>query len=198
MQYTSESIEKVVESFASLPTIGRKTAQRLAYFLLRQPDEYIENFAESMRELKKNVHFCSVCFNYTETDPCAICSSPKRDNSTICVVEEPNEVLAIEKTNEYFGLYHVLHGVLNPLEGVTAERLKIKELVERVGNGINEVVLALNPSVEGEVTIQYLSKMLRPLDVKVTRIARGVPVGTSLEFTDEATLSRALLGRIDV
>ena len=197
MQYTSESIEKVVENFSSLPSIGRKTAQRLTYYLLRQQKEFIQKFSDSLIELKNNVSFCSSCHNYTENDPCAICSSEKRDRSVICVVEEPSDVLAIEKTNEYFGLYHVLHGVLNPLDGITPEDLKIKELVARV-NDVEEVILALNPSVEGEVTTQYITKMIKPLDIKITRIARGVPMGSSLEFTDEATLSRALLGRIDV
>ncbi len=197
MQYTSDSIEKVVEMFASLPTIGRKTAQRLSFFLLRQPEEFVRKFAENMIEMKEKVNFCNVCYNYTESDPCPICSSEKRDRSLICVVEEPNDVFAIEKTNEFFGLYHVLHGVLNPLEGITPEELKITELLQR-SEGVKEIVLALNPSVEGEVTSQYLSKLFKPLNIKVTRIARGVPVGSSLEFTDEATLSRALLGRIEI
>jgi recombination protein RecR len=195
MLYTSESIEKVVDMFSSLPTIGRKTAQRLSFFLLRQPEEFVEKFAASMIELKKNVRFCSSCFNYTEDDPCKICSSHKRNKEIICVVEEPNDVMAIEKTGEYFGQYHVLHGTLNPLEGVSANDLKIKELIERL-DGVVEIILALNPSVEGEVTTQYIAKMVKPLDIKVSRIARGIPVGTDLEFVDEATISRAIEGRI--
>jgi recombination protein RecR len=197
MLYTSESIEKVVDMFSSLPTIGKKTAHRLSFFLLRQSDEFVEKFAESMLELKKNVQFCSTCFNYTEDDPCKICSSHKRHREIICVVEEPNDVIAIEKTGEYFGLYHVLHGTLNPLEGVSANDLKIKELIERV-EGVQEIILALNPSVEGEVTTQYIAKMIKPLEIKVSRIARGIPVGTDLEFVDEATISRALEGRIEI
>ncbi len=197
MQYTSESIEKVVEHFSALPTIGRKTAQRLTFYLLRQSQEFTEKFSEALLELKKNVKFCSVCFNYTEIDPCPVCSSEKRDRSVICVVEEPNDVVAIEKTHEYNGLYHVLHGVLNPLEGVGPDEIKLKELIERT-EGIQELVLALNPSVEGEVTTQYISKMVKPLDIKLTKIASGVPVGSALEFADEATLSRAITGRIAV
>lgn len=198
MIYTSKSIEKIVELFSALPTIGRKTAQRLAFFLLKQDEKFIEQFSEALTELKKNVKFCSVCFNYTEADPCPICSSSKRDNSIICVVEEPNDVLAIEKTNEFHGFYHVLHGTLNPLEGVSVQDLKIMELISRMGNGVQEVILALNPTVEGEVTTQYLTNSIKPLGKKITRIARGVPVGSDLEYADEATLSRALQGRVEV
>jgi recombination protein RecR len=195
MQYTSESIQKTIEAFSSLPSIGRKTAQRLVFHILRQPDEYTEQFASALKDLKSNVKFCSTCFNYTDSDPCPICSSNKRDRGVICVVEEPNDVIAIEKTNEYFGYYHVLHGVLNPLEGITADDLKIKELVSRI-NEIDEVILALNPSVEGEVTTQYISKLLKPFEIRITRIASGIPLGSALEFSDEATLSRALESRI--
>ncbi|TAL70947.1 MAG: recombination protein RecR [Bacteroidetes bacterium] len=197
MVYTSDSIEKIVELFSSLPTIGRKTAQRLTFFLLRQPQDFIEQFAESLLLLKKKVKYCSVCYNYTEIDPCPICSSSKRQSNTICVVEEPNDVMAIEKTGEYYGMYHVLHGTLNPLDGVNPEDLKIRELIERLGN-VDEIILALNPSVEGEVTTQYLSKQIKPLNIKVTRIARGLPVGSDLEFADEATITRALEGRVEV
>jgi len=198
MIYTSKSIEKIVELFSALPTIGRKTAQRLAFFLLKQDDKFIGQFSEALIELKKNVKFCSVCFNYTETDPCPICSSAKRDNSIICVVEEPNDVLAIEKTNEFNGYYHVLHGTLNPLEGVSVQDLKIRELISRMGNGVQEVILALNPTIEGEVTTQYITNSIKPLGKKITRIARGVPIGSDLEYADEATLSRALQGRVEV
>ncbi|MFH1052433.1 MAG: recombination mediator RecR [bacterium] len=198
MIYTSKSIEKIVELFTALPTIGRKTAQRLAFFLLKQDEKFIEQFSDALKELKKNVKFCSVCFNYTESDPCPICSSSKRDNSIICVVEEPNDVLAIEKTNEFHGFYHVLHGTLNPLEGVSAQDLKIVELISRLNNTVLEVILALNPTVEGEVTTQYLSNSIKPLGKKITRIARGVPIGSDLEYADEATLSRALQGRVEV
>ena len=197
MIYTSESIEKIVDIFATLPTIGRKTAQRLTYHLLRQSEEFIGKFSTALVDLKKNVKYCSSCFNYTENDPCPICSSTKRNRTTICVVEEPNDLLAIEKTNEYFGLYHVLHGSLNPLDGVSPADLKIKELIERLTE-VEEVILALNSNVEGEVTTQYLAKLIKPIGIKITRIARGIPIGSDLEFADEATISRAIEGRIEI
>ncbi|HRE56352.1 MAG TPA: recombination mediator RecR [Candidatus Kapabacteria bacterium] len=198
MHYTSESIETVVELFTSLPSIGRKTAQRLTFYLLRQPRETVDKFSSALQDLKNNVRFCSHCFNFTEQDPCVICTSQKRDKSTICVVEDPNDVLAIEKTGEYKGLYHVLHGALNPLDGIGPNDLKIKELIARLNTDVQEIILALNPNVEGEVTTQYLAKITSQLDIKTTRIARGIPIGSDLEFADEATLSRALEGRIQL
>jgi recombination protein RecR len=197
MQYTSQSIERLIEILSSLPTIGRKTAQRLTFYLLRQPNEFIDLFSKALQELKQNVRYCSVCFNYTDTDPCPICSSGKRDASIICVVEEPNDVVAIEKSREFNGLYHVLHGTMNPLEGVRLEDLKVQELLQRVSN-VKEVILALNPSVEGEVTTQYIAKLLKPLGIKTTRIARGLPIGSDLEYADEATISKAIEGRIEI
>lgn len=197
MIYTSQSIEKVSELFASLPSIGRKTAQRLTFHLLRQSDEFVESFSQSLLELKSNVKLCSTCYNYTESDPCSICSSIKRDRTSICVVEEPNDVVVIEKTHDFYGLYHVLHGVMNPLDGVTQDDLKIKELIGRL-DGVEEVILALNPTVEGELTTHYIAKLLKAVGIKVTRIASGVPMGSALEFTDEATISRALVSRIAV
>jgi len=197
MQYTSESIEKLVELFSSLPTIGRKTAQRLTFHLLRQSNGFVEQFANAMLELKKNVKYCSVCHNFTDTDPCPICSSHKRDNSIICVVEQPSDVMAIEKTNEFFGLYHVLHGVLNPLENIGPTDIKIKELIERLQE-VTEVILAINPSIEGEATIQYIARIIKPIGIKITRIARGIPMGAELEFTDEATITRAIEGRCEI
>jgi recombination protein RecR len=194
MQYTSEAIERTVEMFSALPSIGRKTAQRLTYYILRQDETFVRNFSEALLTLKNNVKFCEQCFNYTEISPCPICSSQRRDAKIICVVAEPNDVLAIEKTNEFSGKYHILHGVLNPLEGITVNDLKIKELIARLTN-VEEVILAINPSVEGEVTIQYLAKLLKPLDVKVSRIASGIPMGSAIEYSDEATLSRALEAR---
>lgn len=198
MQHTSESIETVVELFSSLPSIGRKTAQRLTYYLLKQPSETVDKFSSALQTMKKNVRFCSTCFNFTEINPCPICSSPKRNKKIICVVEEPSDVLAIEKTNDFSGKYHVLHGAMNPLEGIGPNDLKIRELVVRISDEVEEVILALDPNVEGEVTTQYISKLLKPLGVKVTRIARGVPIGSDLEFADEATLSRAIEGRISL
>lgn len=194
MLYTSESIERIVDLFSTLPTIGRKTAQRLTFHLLRQSSEFVDSFAYALVELKKNVKYCSSCFNYTETDPCPICSSQKRNKTIICVVEEPNDVFAIEKTSEFHGLYHVLHGVLNPLEGITQNDIKIRELLQRLEE-VDEVILALNPSVEGEVTTQFIAKLLKPLEIKTTRIARGIPIGSDLEFADEATICRAIEGR---
>ena len=197
MIYTSESFEKVVDLFSSLPSIGRKTAQRLTFFILRQPKEFIEQFSSALVLLKDNVHFCQECFNYTETEPCPICSSNKRNKRIICVVEGPTDVMAIEKTGEYFGLYHVLHGALNPLDGITPDDLKVKELLTRI-HDVEEIILALNPSVEGEVTTLYLSKLIKPLGVKITRIARGLPIGAEIEFADEATISRAIESRIEI
>lgn len=199
MLYTSEALESVIENLSRLPTIGRKTAQRIALWLLKQPREDAVALAKALVAMKDKIRYCSVCCNITETDPCPVCSSAKRDRSIVCVVEEPSDVLAIEKTNDFFGLYHVLGGVINPLDGIGPEELKVKELVSRTGSGeIKEVILALNPSVEGEMTTLYLAKLLHPLGVKVTRIASGVPMGSALEFIDEATIARALEGRISV
>jgi len=196
---TSESIEHLAEHFAQLPGIGRKTAKRLALYVLKMPQEEVAAIAQALLDVKSRVRYCSVCSNITESDPCIICSSNKRERSLICVVEEPNDVLAIEKTNDFRGLYHVLGGALSPLDGIGPDDLKINELLQRMGAGnIDEVILALNPNVEGEATTLYLSKLLKPLGVKVTRIARGLPVGSDLEFADEATLSRALEGRVAV
>lgn len=197
MKYGSESIEKLTDCFASLPSIGRKTAQRLTFHILRKDFEFAEKFAKAIIDLKQNVNLCSVCFNYTETDPCPICSSNKRKRNVICVVEEPTDVLAIEKTNEFYGLYHVLHGVLNPLDGVQAGDLKIKELISRMAD-IEEVIMALNPSIEGEATTQYIAKFLKTIDIKVTRLASGIPMGSSLEYSDDATLSKALECRVTI
>lgn len=197
MKYSSDTIEKAIEVFSSFPSIGRKTAQRLTYFLLRQNEDFAYNMASAIVDLKKKIKFCSICFNYTETDPCPICSSYNRDQTIICVVEEPNDVVSIEKTNDYFGLYHVLHGVMNPLEGITQDDIKIVELISRLSN-IREVILALNPSVEGELTTHYLAKLIKPFDIKVSRIASGLPMGSSLEFSDDATIARAIEGRIQI
>ncbi len=193
--YTSESLEKLIGEFSKLPGIGRKTAQRLAFYLLKQPDEEVKALAQALIDVKEKTKLCSVCFNITETDPCPICSSASRDHSTICVVEEPNDVLAIEKTGMYHGVYHVLGGALSPLDGVGPENLKIKELVARMTDEVQEVILATNPNVEGEATALYIQKLLKPLRKRVTRLARGIPTGSDLEFVDELTLSRALEGR---
>ena len=196
MNVQSEAIEAVVEHFASLPSIGRKTAQRLAFYLLRQSDEFIHSFASSLIQMKETVHSCSVWFTYTEHDPCPICSSERRDRSVICVVEQPTDVLIIERMSEFKGLYHVLHGNINPLEGINPDDLKIRELIARLNSNVKEIILALNPTVEGEVTMQYLARMIKPLEIIVSRPARGIPIGSELEYTDEATLSKAMESRI--
>lgn len=198
MLYTSEALQHLVEEFAQLPGIGRKTALRLALFVLKRPREEVVKMARALVDVKDRITYCSVCSNITEHDPCPICSSPKRDPQLICVVEEPSDVMAIEKTNEFRGLYHVLGGALSPLDGIGPDDLKVRELLNRLPGEITEVILALNPNVEGEATTIYLTRLLKPLGVKVSRLARGLPVGGNLEFTDEATLSRALEGRIQL
>lgn len=199
MIFTAESVEQLTEQFAQLPGIGRRTAHRLALYVVKMTREEVVTLAKALVNVKDKVRYCSLCSNITESDPCLICSNTKRDRSLICVVEQPTDVLALERTNEFKGLYHVLGGALSPLDGVGPEDLRIKELLQRLSNAIvDEVILALNPNVEGEATTLYLSKLLKPLGMKVTRIARGLPVGTDLEFADEATLSRALEGRIAV
>jgi recombination protein RecR len=196
MIFTSETIEQLIEEFASLPSIGRKTAQRLAMHVLKMPREEVVNFAKVLVDVKDKVRYCSTCFNITESDPCSICSGQKRNRKVICVVEEPNDVIAVEKTHEFNGLYHVLGGALSPLDGVGPEDLKVKELLSRLNDDVQEIILALNPNVEGETTTLYLAKLLKPLSINVTRIARGLPIGSDLEFADEATLTRALEGRV--
>jgi recombination protein RecR len=198
MLYTSEALQQLIEEFAHLPGIGRKTAQRLALYILKRDHEDVVRMARALINVKEKIRYCSLCWNITEIDPCAVCSSPKRDKSLICVVEEPNDVIAVEKTNEFRGLYHVLGGSLSPLDGIGPEDLKVRELLSRMTPEVTEVILALNPNVEGEATTLYLTKLLKPLCPRITRIARGLPVGGDLEFADEATLSRALEGRIAV
>ena len=199
-----EPIARAVEAFATLPGIGPKTAQRLTFHLLRQPPEMVRSLADALQHMKDAVHFCSVCGNVTDVEPCGICRSDQRDRTTICVVEDPLAVITLERTRIYKGLYHVLHGALGPLHGITVEDLKIEELVRRVqGNvdgaaddvGVHEVILATNPNVEGDTTAGYLERRLAPLGVRVTRLARGLPVGGDLEYADEVTLARAIEGR---
>jgi recombination protein RecR len=193
----AEPLQKAIEELSKLPTIGKKTAQRLAMHILKSDPAYVENLLNSLSELKTKIKFCQVCFNISVDDKCDICKSEKRDKTIICVVEDVNDVIAIERTNEYNGLYHVLGGVLSPLSGTNADSLKIKELLIRLEkDGISEIILALNPDTEGETTSLYLAKLLKPLNVKVSRIARGLPIGGDFEFADEATIGRAVLGRI--
>lgn len=199
MFYTSESLETVIEHLSRLPTIGRKTAQRLALFMMKQSRDDVALLAQALLDMKDRTQYCSRCQNITEHDPCPICSSPKREGSLVCVVEEPSDVLAVEKTNDYHGLYHVLGGVINPLEGIGPDDLKVRELLERMADGtVSEVILALNPTIEGEMTTLYLAKLLKPLGLVVTRIARGIPLGSELQFVDEATIARAIEGRVIV
>ena len=196
MSYYSPSIENLIENFEKLPSIGHKTAVRLAFHMLDASEERVNEFISSIINAKKNLKFCSICFNISDTDPCEICSNPKRDSSIICVVEDVRDVLAMERTNEFNGVYHVLHGSISPMNGVGPDDIKIKELLTRLTSGnIKEVILATNPRVEGEATAIYLSKIIKPLGIKVTRIAHGIPVGGDLEYTDEITLTKALEGR---
>ena len=179
-----------------MPSIGNKTAARLAFYMLDRPEQEVQEFVEAITNAKRNLKYCSKCFNISDTDPCNICGNPKRDNSIICVVEDVKDVVAMERTHEFKGLYHVLHGSISPMNGVGPDDIKIKELLTRLmEGGINEIILATNPRVEGEATAMYISKLVKPLGVKVTRIAHGIPVGGDLEYTDEVTLTKALEGR---
>lgn len=195
----AEPLEIAISELSKLPGIGRKTALRLSLFILRQPKEEVEQLIKALEGLKSNLKFCKECFNLTTEDFCRICTDPNRDKKLICVVEDINDVIAIEKTNEYKGLYHVLGGVLSPLEGIGPNELKIKELVRRIDD-LNpiEIILALNPSTEGEATSLYIANLLKDRNLKITRIARGIPIGSDLEFVDEATVIRALEGRIQI
>ena len=193
------ALERLTEQFARLPGIGGKTAQRLAFHVLSLPQEDAESFAQSILEAKRTVHTCRVCQNLTDQDLCAICADPERDQGLICVVAEPRDVVAMERSREYNGVYHVLHGVISPLNHVGPDDLKIRELLNRVAQGgVREVIMATNPDTEGEATAMYLSRLLRPLEVKVTRLAYGIPVGSQLEYADEITLLRALEGRREI
>ena len=199
MSYYSPSIEKLIEAFERLPSIGHKTAQRLAFYMLDLSKEEIKEFTDSIINAKNNLKFCSKCYNISDTDPCNICSNLKRDESVICVVEEVRDVLAMERTHEYNGVYHVLHGSISPMNGIGPENIKIKELLARLMDGkVKEIILATNPRVEGEATSMYISKLVKPLGIKVTRIARGIPIGGDLEYTDEVTLAKALEGRSEL
>ena len=197
MNYLSGTVERAIEELAKLPGIGKKTAQRLVFYLLRQPEQRVRSLTQALTELKENVVYCSECFNVTETDPCSICSSPTRDKTIICVVEEANDILAIEKTDQFNGLYHVLGGVLSPLDGIGPDEIRVKELLKRFNTVTAEIIVATNPNAEGEATALYLAQLIQPLNIQVTRIAKGLPVGTDLEYADTITLSQALEGRIN-
>ena len=193
-----DSLSRLIDELVRLPGIGPKGAQRLAFHLLKTPRELTDRLIDALRDVKERVTYCSVCNAITDTDPCAFCSSDARDPTIICVVEEPQNVSAIEKTREFKGMYHVLMGALSPLQGIGPDDLKIKGLLGRIGTGVTEVILATNPNVEGEATAIYLARLLKPLGVKVTRIAMGVPVGSDLEYADEVTMHKSLEGRREV
>ena len=202
----TEAVQKLIDEFSKLPGIGKKTAQRMAFYVLKSKKEVAEALAQALLEVKEKVHYCSVCFNITEEDPCSICKDEKRERSIICVVEEANDVVALENTNQYKGLFHVLGGVLSPLDGIGPDDLKIKELLLRLKGPkdpasrekqVKEVILATNPNTEGEATAIYLAKLIKPLGIKVTRIARGLPAGGDLEYADQITLANALEGRME-
>ncbi len=192
-------VARLIEEFHKLPGIGPKSAQRLTYYVLRAPQEEARALAEAILEVKDRVIFCSICQNLTDIDPCRICSDEQRDGGTICVVEEPLDILALERTRSYGGLYHVLHGVISPVDGVGPDDLKLKELLDRLKSGdVREVILATNPNLEGEATAMYVSRLIAPLGIRVTRLARGLPMGADLEYADNVTLARALEGRQEV
>ena len=199
MAVYSTSIQKIIEIYEKLPSIGHKTAVRLAFYMLNASDKEADDFSNAILNAKKNLKFCSICYNISDIDPCEICSDRNRDKSRICVVEDVKDIIAIEKINEFNGVYHVLHGSISPMEGIGPDDIKIKELLSRLLNGdVKEVILATNPKVEGEATAMYISKLIKPMRVKVTRLAHGIPVGGDLEYTDEFTLGKAFEGRIEL
>lgn len=198
MLYTS-SFSKLIDVFRKMPGIGHKSAVRMAYYILSLSDSEVDGVITAISDAKEKIRYCSVCQNMTESDPCEICSNPKRNHSVICVVEQPKDVIALEKTREYYGVYHVLHGAISPMDGITPDDLKIKELLSRVAQGgVDEVIMANSPSIEGEATAMYISKLIRPFGVKVTRIAYGLPVGGDLEYADQITLVKAIEGRHEI
>ena len=199
MAYSPEPVARLIEALQRLPGVGPKTAQRMTFFLLKRPVEEVRELAESLVAVKERIVYCGTCFNVTDQDPCRLCADPARDARVLCVVEEPNDLLAMERTGEFRGRYHVLLGALSPLDGIGPDDLKVRELLLRLEQGETaEVILATNPNVEGEATALYLAKLLRPLGLRVTRIARGLPVGGDLEYADQVTLSKALEGRREI
>ena len=198
-RYFPEALERLTEEFAKLPGIGGKTAQRLAFYVLSLPEEEARSFSEAIMEAKRTVHTCPVCQNLTDGELCGICADEERDHSVICVVAEPKDVIALERAREYHGVYHVLHGVISPLSHIGPDDIRIRELLSRVAKGdVQEVIMATNPDTEGEATAMYISRLLRPMEIKVTRLAYGIPVGSQLEYADEVTLLRALEGRREI
>lgn len=199
MEFFPPALENLIDGLSSLPGIGRKSAQRLAFYLLSQPKEEVQQFAQTIMDAKTHVHACPVCQNLTDKEMCSICANDKRDKSIVCVVAEPKDIVAFERSREYRGTYHVLHGVLSPLAGIGPDDIRIKELLHRLDTGtISEVIMATNPDTEGDATAMYISRLIRPMGVFVTRLAYGIPVGSNLEFADDATLLRALEGRREI
>ncbi len=199
MDYFVTPLQNLIEEFEKLPGIGSKTARRLAYYVINLPKEKTDKFARAIVDAKEKIKYCSICQNFSEDDVCSLCKSDERDRSVICVVESPKDVLSMERTHEFKGLYHVLHGTISPMDGIGPDDIKIKELMTRVAAGeVKELIMATNPNIEGETTAMYISKLAKPFGVKVTRIASGVPVGGELEFADEITLSKALLWRVEI
>ncbi len=198
MLYT-ESFQKLIDVFRKMPGVGNKSAVRMAYYVLSMSPEDAEDMIDVIKQAKEKIGYCSVCQNTTEQNPCDICSNPKRDSSVICVVEQPKDVVALEKTREYYGTYHVLHGCMSPMDGIGPEDIKIKELLQRAADeNVKEIIMAISPSIEGEATTMYISKLLKPFGLKVTRIAYGIPVGGDLEYADQVTLAKAIEGRREI
>ena len=196
MSNLAPPLERVISELCKLPSIGKKTAQRLAFHLLKAPEEDAAKLAEAILELRRKIRFCRDCFNFSDAELCPVCADPRRDRTVLCVVEEPSNLIAVERTGAFHGLYHVLGGALSPLKDIGPDELHVRELMERLGSGeFNEVILATNPDVEGEATAVYLSRLFKPLEVRITRLAQGLPAGSDLEFTDDLTLTRALEGR---
>lgn len=199
MAYNITSLNELTAQFEKLPGIGKKTAQRLALYVITAPEEYASRFASALTDARKRIHFCPVCQALTDLEKCSVCADPLRDKGVICVVSDPKDVLAFERTREYKGVYHVLHGVISPLDGVGPERLKIRELMARLNDsGVREVIMATDPTIEGEATASYISRLIKPMGIKITRLAYGVPVGADLEYADTVTLQRALEGRNEI
>jgi recombination protein RecR len=199
MEYFAAPIARLIEEFEKLPGIGHKTAQRLAFYVLGMPEEKANNFARAIVESKKKIHFCKECYNLTDLEICPICADPRRDKSVICVVEEPKDIISMERTHEFRGVYHVLHGAISPTNEIGPDEIRIKELLGRLSNAaVTEVILATNPNIEGEATAVYLSRLIKVLGVKTTRLAHGIPVGGNLEYADEVTLARSLEGRREI
>ena len=198
MDFYPQPLQRLIDEFSKLPGIGTKTAQRLAFYVLKMDEDSVKSLSESIVNAKKDIKYCSICGNLTDTDPCSICRNDARDKSIICVVQEAKDILPMEKTREYQGLYHVLHGSISPLEGIGPDSINIKSLVSRITPEVKEVILATNSNVEGEATAMYIARLLKPMGVKVTRIAHGIPVGGDIEYTDEVTLGKALEGRREI